>query len=132
MSLKNMTILTGATLAATGGTSMVFADDGVTVPNGLHLMVPATADYRVRQSATFRFRPPTLSPLGKYSKDKKSCSITLPKLLADGTVVNNVIRIEREVHPEMTAAEALDLNKLASQALFDADTTDFWSAGSLS
>jgi hypothetical protein len=52
-------------------------------------------------------------------------------LLDDGTYVNNVIRIEREVHPELAAADAVDLNKLAAQLLFDSDTANFWSAGSL-
>jgi len=41
MGLKNMSIATGATISVTGGTAVVFADDGVTIPNGIHLVVPA-------------------------------------------------------------------------------------------
>jgi hypothetical protein len=131
MGLKNMSINTGATVSATGGTAKVFADDGVTIPNGVHCTVPATADYRVRESATWRYRPPTLTQ-GVYGGDTKSVSLTIPMLLASGLVFNNVIRIERKVHPEFSAANATDLNKLASQLLFDSDADNFWAAGSLS
>jgi hypothetical protein len=52
--------------------------------------------------------------------------------LASGKVVFNVIRIEREVHPEFSAANATDLNKVGAQLLFDTDMDNFWAAGSLS
>lgn len=132
MSLKNASLLTGATVSATGGTALVFADDGVTVPNGVHLVVPATADYRVRQNATCKFRPPALLADGSYTRDKKSVSYTVPQILASGKVVNNVIRVEREVHPELGASAATDMNRIAAQFLFDSDTDNFWSAGSVS
>lgn len=132
MGIKTMSIPTGATLSATGGTAKVFADDGVTIQNGVHLTVPATTDYRVRESATFKYRPPALLTDGSYTRDKKSVSFNIPQLLANGKIVNNVVRIEREVHPELSAANATDLNKMAAQMLFDADTDNFWAAGSLS
>lgn len=132
MGLKNMSINTGGTLANTGGTAVVFADDGVTVPNGIHVTAPATADFRVRENATFRYRPPALQADGTYTRQKCSVSITKPKLLASGKYVNNTFRIEGEIHPESTAAEALDIRKLAAQTLFDSDTDAFWTAGSLS
>lgn len=131
MGLKNMSLLSGAAVAATGGTAFVFADDGVTIPNGVHLIVPATADYRVRESVTAKYRPPSLQSDGSYTRDKKSVSFTVPQLLASGKVVNNVIRIEREVHPELAAAAAVEINKKASQFLFDADTDAFWATGSV-
>jgi hypothetical protein len=132
MSLKTMSINIGGTLANTGGTAKVFADDGVTIPNGVHLTVPATADFRVRESATFRYRPAAIQADGSYSRQNNTASVTVPKLLASGVYVNNVIRITFDVHPESTATEALDLRKLAAQMLFDADTDNFWIAGSLS
>lgn len=132
MGLKNMSIPSGATLAPTGGTAIVFADDGVTIQNGVHLVVPATTDYRVRQSATFKYKPPTLLPDQTYSRDVKSVSYNVPFVRADGKIVNNVIRVSREVDPEFSAAAALDLNIIAAQMLFDADVTNFWTAGSVS
>jgi len=131
MALKNATILTGATLAASAGSAFVFADDGVTIPNGLHLVVPATADYRVRENMTVRYRPAAVQPDQTYSKDKKSLSISFPVILASGKVVINVVRIEREVHPETAAATATNYNKLAAQCLFDTDFDGFWANGSL-
>lgn len=131
MGLKNMSLLTGATLAASAGTALVFADDGTTIVNGVHLVVPATADYRVRQSATAKYRAPKILPDGTYTRDSKSISYNVPLILATGKIVNNVIRVEREVHPELSAAAALDLNKILAQLMFDTDTDNFWSAGSL-
>lgn len=133
MGLKNMSLQTGATgCTVTAGSAMVFSDDGTTIQNGVHLVVPATADYRVRQSATAKYRAPALQPDGSYTRDKKSISYNVPLILASGKIVNNVIRVEREVHPEMSAANVLDLNRIAAQLLFDTDTDNFWAAGSLS
>lgn len=131
MGLKTMSINVGGSLANTGGTAKVFADDGVTVPNGLHVSVPATADFRVREHATFRYSPPALQADGSYTRQNNRVSLTVPKALASGKYVNNTVRIEVDVHPESTATEALDLRKMAAQLLFDSDTDNFWTAGSL-
>lgn len=132
MSLKTMTLATGATLGVTGGTPIVFAENGVTIPNGLQLMVPADADYQTRRVCTIKNRPPTLNAkTGVYGKDKKSMSLSLPMVLTDGSVVFNTVRIEREVHPSLSAANALELIKLAAQMFFDDDCTAFWANGSL-
>lgn len=133
MGLKTMSLLAGASVAATGGTALVFADDGVTIQNGVHLVVPADADYQTRRQVTAKYKPPTLDPkTNAYSKDKKSISLSLPQVLTDGRVVFNVIRIEREVHPSLSAAAAAELNLLGAQLLIDADVSSFWGAGSLS
>lgn len=132
MSLKNMSLLFGGTTSTTGGTAMVFADDGVTIQNGVHLTVPATADYQVREQATAKYRPPVLRADGSYAKDKKSISFAIPIVLASGKIEYNVIRVEREVHPEFTATEAANLLNVGAQLLSDSDLDNFWSAGSLS
>lgn len=133
MGLKTMSLLTGATVSASGGSALAFAEDGVSIQNGLHLMVPADADYQTRRQVTVKNRPPTLNAAtGVYGKDKKSVSIAHPLVLPDGKVVFNTIRIEREIHPLFPAASALELNKLGAQVLTDSDATDFWANGSLS
>lgn len=132
MGLKNMSINSGATLSATGGTAVVFSDDGTTIPNGVRLVVPADTNYVTRRNAVAKYRAPTVDSQGQYSKDKKSLSIAFPMVLANGKVVTNVLRIEREVHPEYSAANATEMNKLAAQLLFDTDLDNFWAAGSLS
>lgn len=133
MGLKNMSLATGATISATGGTAVAFSDDGVSIQNGLHLVVPNDSDYQTRRQATVKYRPPTLdAKTGVYGKDKKSISLALPVVLPSGQVVFNTIRVEREVHPSLSAANATDLNKLGAQLLTDADTDAFWAAGALS
>jgi hypothetical protein len=132
MGLKNMSLLTGATPSVTGGSALVFADNGVTIQNGVQCVVPATADYRVRQVLTAKYRAPVLGTDGSYTRDKKSVSFTIPQILANGKIVFNVIRVEREVHPEFSAANCTDMNKIGAQLLFDADMDNFWAAVSLS
>lgn len=133
MGLKTMSLLAAATPAFTGGTALVFSDDGVTIPNGLHLIVPADSDYQTRRQVTVKYRQPAIDPkTGAYSKDKKSICLALPVVLASGAVVFNTIRVEREVHPSLTAAQALELSYLGAQMLTDADLAAFWASGSLS
>lgn len=133
MGLKTMSLLAGATVSASGGTALAFAEDGISIQNGLHLMVPADADYQTRRVLTAKYRPPVLdSKTGAYGKDKKSISLALPMTLPDGKVVFNTIRIEREVHPSLAAASAVELCNLGAQLLTDADVVAFWATGSLS
>jgi len=133
MGLKTMSLLASATVTPSGGTALAFAEDGVSIPNGVHLIVPADADYQTRRQLTAKYRPPSLDvKTGSYSKDKKSISLALPQVLPDGRVVFNTIRIEREVHPSLSAANALELCNLGAQLLVDSDVTAFWATGSLS
>lgn len=133
MGIKTISLLTGATLAASGGSALAFADDGQSIPNGVHLVVPGDADYQTRRQATIKYRPPTLDArTGVFGKDKKTVCLVQPKVLTSGQVVFNTVRIEREVHPSTSAAEALDLLQVGAQFAFDADAEAFWSAGSIS
>lgn len=133
MALKNMSLSAGATVATSGGTALAFSDNGVSITNGLQLVVPADTDYQTRRQATVKYRPPTLdNKTGAYGKDKKSISFAIPQVLASGQVVFNTIRLEREVHPSLSAANATELNKIGAQLLTDSDTDNFWATGSLS
>lgn len=133
MGLKTMSLLASATVSASGGSALVFADDGVTIPNGVHLTVPADTDYQTRRTVTAKYRPPSIdTATNQYGKDKKSLCLSKPVVLSTGKVVFNTIRIEREVHPSLTAAECTELNKLGAQMLVDSDTDGFWATGSLS
>lgn len=133
MALKNMSLLSQGSINATGGTALVFADDGITVQNGVHLVVPADADYQTRRQLTAKYRPPTLdAKTGVYSKDKKSMVYVQPLTLANGTVVFNTLRIEREVHPATTVSDRDNLNIIGAQLLCDSDAGGFWATGSVS
>lgn len=131
--LKNMSLLSAATVSFTGGTALAFVDNGVTIANGIQLVVQADTDYQTRRIATVKYRAPVINPAnGSYGKDKKSISLAQPIVLTDGRVVFNTIRIEREVHPSLTTAQTTELNKLGAQLLLDSDTDNFWLSGSLS
>lgn len=134
MGLKNISLLALATSnVPTGGTPLVFADDGITIQNGLHLIVPADADYQTRRQVTAKYRPPTLDPkTGVYGKDKKSLCLVQPILLPNGSVSFQTLRIEREVHPSLSMAQAAELCSLGAQLLTDNDVQSFWATGSLS
>lgn len=132
MGLKNMSLLATATVSATGGTALAFADNGVSIQNGVQLIVPADTEYQTRRQVTAKVKQPTIDPkTGVYSKDRKTISLTFPQVLSDGKIVFNVIRVEREVHPSLPAASALELCKLGAQLLTDSDTADFWANGSM-
>lgn len=132
MSLQNAIVKAGASaLTPTGGSDLTLTPDGVSVPNGIHLADASQADFRIRKNLTVKSKTPSLLTDGTYTKDKKTMTFVQPKILASGKTVFNLIRIEREVHPESTAAEALDLSMIGGQLLTDADFATFWSAGSL-
>jgi len=129
--IKTMTIKSGATMAPTGGTDLVFASDGITVANGCSLTVPAVASLALRPKATVKYRPSVISSDGSFTKDKKSVSYAVPFTTSKGTISFRNIRVEREIHPEDTAANALDLNVIMAQILTDSEAANFWAAGSL-
>lgn len=132
MGLKTMSLLSAATITQSGGSALLFAEDGQTVANGVHLIVPADADYQTRRQLTVKYRPPSLNAsTNVYGKDKKSMCLAQPLILPNGSVVFNTIRIEREVHPSLSAANALELNKLGAQLLVDDDVVSFWATGAL-
>jgi hypothetical protein len=120
---------TGITVVA--GTDQTFSNDGAVINNGVHLVDAGQADFRLRRTLTFKVKQPTYGAVSGYSKDRKGITLTCPKLLADGSTSFNLIRMEREVHPETTAAEQADINRVGAQLLSDADFDSFWSVGSL-
>jgi hypothetical protein len=110
---------------------MTFTPDGVSVANGIHLSNAAQADFRIRENMTIKYKPPALAGDGSYTKGKWSITYVEPKILTSGATVFNLVRIEREVHPESSAAEALNLLMVGGQLMADADFAAFWAAGSL-
>lgn len=131
MSVNNLSIMSGATgITVTGGASTNYVADGVVIPSGVHVSVPADADFRTRRGMTFKAKMPTLVN-GEYSKAKLSAIYVKPQILLSGKVVFNLIRIEREIHPELDLAGATEFNLVGAQMLCDPEATNFWAAGSL-
>lgn len=134
MSLQNASIVAGATsctVTPTGGSAISFAPDGLDIVNGLHLADQSQSDVRLQRSITVRNRRPALQPNGKWSKWKRFTTITIPYQKADGTIVNNYERYEREFDPETPAATVLANRFLTAQVLVDTDFDGFNNTGSL-
>lgn len=133
MPLNGMIIKTGATSCApTGGTDETFSATGAVVAGGINVADAAVVDFRVRPNITFKARMPTLNGSGVYSKSKNEMLYVKPKILANGTTAFNLIRIIKEIHPESTAAESLELDMVGAQLCSDSDTANFRSTGALS
>lgn len=133
MAIKGSIVKSGASgMTVTGGTDKTFTDDGQVVTRGIHVHDAAQADFRYRDNAIFQNKQPSVNPDGTYGKARRSVAIYLPRALASGKTTVNLVRIEVEVHPEMSAAVELEARLLAAQLLTDADYTSFWTAGSLS
>lgn len=132
MGLRTLSLIANGTVGVTGGTPLAFAEDGVTIPNGLHLMVPSDPNYEHRRQVTIKNRPATLDPkTGQFGKDKKSFTMVQPVTLSDGRVVFNALRIEREIHPSTDAGDVTEFNSLGAQFLTSSETSAYWGAGSL-
>lgn len=135
MGLQNATLLVGATVAATGGTSTSFATNGSPVSGGIQVIDATNTNAVTRASITFRtIKQATLDLVsGLFTgKIKRQAQLVRPKVTASGRVVFPLVRIELEYSPENTDAEITALINEGAQLLVDADFTSFWKIGSLS
>lgn len=131
MPLANATILSGATLAATGGTAKTYSTAGEFIPNGRKMVDLSEKDARVRPSITCVNKPATLnSQTGQYSKGKRVFKLVKPKVLASGKIIFPLFEARIEDHPEMTQAEVDALLTEGAQMCFDADFLPFVRSGS--
>lgn len=132
MPLNGATLLVGPTITPTGGTAHTFESNGLTVRNGIQLVDASVTDVRIRPVMTCKVVQPVLDKAtGKWTKGKKELSLTIPKLLADGSQEFPNISVTLKDHPELTAAELLILLDYAAQIPKDADFAKFWSIGSV-
>lgn len=131
MPISGLTLMKDATGGTTtAGTAITLQDDGVEVKNGRHVGDMGD-DFITRTNLTFRTRNPQRNADGTYTKAKRWGTIVVPKVLADGSISYDLVRIEMEVHPETTAAEQVNLEMLAAQFFTDADLASFRRNGSL-
>lgn len=119
-----------ATLTPDASSSVIhFAEDGVVIPNGLHLVCTDDA-YDVRKQVTFKVRPSTYDARsGSFSKAKQSVSIAIPTVLSDGKISFTTLRIEIEAHPSVEPAVFTELFNYGSELLLDPNYRDFWALG---
>lgn len=131
MSLVNMTLSSGATVSATGGTSVQFGPDGTIVNRGIAVADTTESDVRTQDKVIFKSTKGTLQSDGTWSKDRRSAKIVCPDLLSDGTQDFPSIEISYVGSPLNSAAKLAALKVYAAQVLIDTDTSSFWATGAL-
>lgn len=131
MSLVNLTLLSGATVGATGGTSVQFGPDGSVVTRGLAVVDTTESDIRTQDKVIFRGTKGTLQADGTWSKDRRSAKIVCPDLLSDGKQDFPSIEISYVGSPLNTAVKIAALKNYAAQLIIDSDMSAFWNTGSL-
>lgn len=132
MSISNLSLQKNATGGTTtGGTAMALASDGVSVKNGVHVADMAEPNFLIRTNLTLKTRNPAKQTDGTYSKAKRYATVVVPKAIASGEIVFNLVRVETEAHPETTDAELTNLFMLGAQLFTDSDLTAFFKTGSL-
>lgn len=132
MSLRDLTLKPEATVTYAGDAT-TFAEDGVQISGGLHVIDITNTDFRTRMSLTAKNRQPvydkkTLS----YTKEKKTISLVKPLALSNGQTAFNTLRIEMEVHPEAASDLKTLFRSMGVGILADSDFDAFWATGALS
>lgn len=130
MPIKGSTILTGATVSASGGTSSTLTLTGAEVKHGLQVADMSVTDFRVRPFANFKQKQPAIVN-NVYSKARNEIMAVFPKLCADGIVRFPLIRFICEPHPEQTDAEVVKMLTWGAQFGFDSDFASFLKYGSM-
>jgi hypothetical protein len=131
MTVQNASINTGSTVSSTGGTAVTYGPNGQTVSNGIVIVDTAAESFLTQAKITLSSKLPTVKTDGSMTKLKRKAILVEPFVDSKGVLQYDLIRIEREVHPESSAAKALDFNVKGAQLLTDADFTAFWATGNL-
>lgn len=127
--IQNAIILSGPTIAISGGTNRTLSQAGPALPNGVHVIDTSIADFRLQPTFDFVSRQPVLQKDGSYVKSRRSVHITRPKLLAAGKYEPCSADVIIKGHPEMTVAELLAFKHDIVQAVLDAEFDLFWQQG---
>lgn len=132
MAINNAVLKSAGTCSVTGGTDITFKMTGLEVKGGNAFVDAASTDVRTRKQIIARSNPARVLPTGKWSKDKRELTVTIPKVLADGTQDFQSLRLDAGLLAETTAADLLELKTLMAQAIFSAAFADFWQTGTIS
>ena len=130
MPIQGSTILTGATISATGGTTSTLTLTGAEVKHGLQVADVGVADFRVRPFINFKQKQPVLHGT-KYNKGRNEAMACMPKILASGEIAFPLVRLILEPHPEQTDAEVTKLLTWAAQLAYSSAFANFFKLGSL-
>lgn len=131
MSILNFAVQTGATgFTVTAGTSKTFSVDGAQVPAGVHVSDASNLDFKSRLNMTLRSKLPVRQQDGSYSKGRNFITVTMPYVLADGSVDLSIHKYEGDYTVNVPAATVKDGRYLLAQMLFDSEIENFHTSGS--
>lgn len=132
MAISGLVVKVGATAigAVTGGADVTFSDDKSS-KDGVHTIDASDVNYFTRKTCTYRSRQPKYLANGDIQKAKRTAQLAIPKLKADGSLTQSVIRIELEVDPEVTDTEIVSYLIAGAQVATLSGAASFWKTGSM-
>ena len=131
MPISTASLLTGPTIAITGGTAQTFAKDGLPVTRGFSVSDTAEADIRTRDSIVVKNTQGVMQSDGSWSKNRREAKFVSPDLLPDGTQDFPFFRIEYVGSPLHSSAKIAAMKEKAIQVLADSDFSGFWATGAM-
>lgn len=132
MSLSNASVLSGATVAASGGSALPFASLGIRNESNT-LYATGDADLRTRRQIVCSIKEPKVSagaPNG-YTQARRTMVFKSPLLLDNGNITVNTVRVEFSYDVETSNAEVVELKSIGAQMICDSDFGDLIEDGSL-
>jgi len=124
MSLSNASVLSGATMAPSGGSAITFSSSGIS--NGANMIYcTSDTDLRTRRTMVASVKDPKPSTGAPNNSTQARATIVFksPLELDNGNVTVNTVRVEVAYDPETTSAELDELLVIGSQILNDSDFT---------
>jgi hypothetical protein len=124
--LSTASILSGATIAPTGGSALAFESEGISAGQN-PLFASADTDLRTRREILCSVKKPKVSagaPNG-YTQARATALFKSPLELTNGSVTVNTVRIEFAYDVETSQAEIEELRIIAAQICTDADFAEF-------
>lgn len=128
MTLRNMSLLSAATVAASGGSALPFLPSSGASDDKLVMYATADTDLRTRRTIEFTAKLQKVSASAPNGYTQPRCTVYLrfPQTLANGITTVDTLKIELARDVETTQAEVLEYLKVGSQCLTDADVLEFF------
>jgi hypothetical protein len=130
MSIETASILSGATVSATGGTAQSVQSMSESVGTHEAFIFPSGSDQiQERELLSFNVKQPKAnaqSPNG-YTQGRRKVLLKIPRFDVDGVLVTyDTLSIELATDVKTTDTEVGDMIARGSQLLFDSDFSEFW------
>lgn len=132
MALQNATILEGATLSATGGTSKTYALTGTKIANGIQIADTSVASMSTKPFYNLSAKP-TVYDRATDTWGLEKRGITSVRPYVDAKAKQQFPSIDTKVNftQDMTQGQKEELIRMHAQALIDGDFTSFLISGTL-